>query len=178
MGFDPCNCSLKIWDSNSQNGSSFGSVSVHSFTLSYTLRSMKCDSRASLLARTLASSCLGHKPKARVATITTSTSRRSLICISTQCLSIKHGTRLAFLSISCANFAMGWRWHSQTRHRFNQIFPFWNGKRMTITHPWPLWPWRKYSSVSRWSDSNLVSMERHPSMRYNNKRHFLALGVS
>jgi hypothetical protein len=29
---------------------------------------MKCDSRASLLARTFASPCLGHKPKARVVT--------------------------------------------------------------------------------------------------------------
>jgi hypothetical protein len=28
MGFDPCNCILKIQDSNSQNGSSFGSMEV------------------------------------------------------------------------------------------------------------------------------------------------------
>ncbi len=34
------------WDSNSQSGSSFGSVKVYSLTLSYTPRSMKCDSRA------------------------------------------------------------------------------------------------------------------------------------
>jgi hypothetical protein len=37
MGFDPCDCVLKIlesiWDSNSQNGSSLGSVKVHSLTL-------------------------------------------------------------------------------------------------------------------------------------------------
>jgi hypothetical protein len=37
MGFDPCNCALKIresiWDSNSHNGSSLGSVKVHSLTL-------------------------------------------------------------------------------------------------------------------------------------------------
>ncbi len=37
MGFDPCNCILKIresiWDSNSHNGSSLRSVRVHSFTL-------------------------------------------------------------------------------------------------------------------------------------------------
>jgi hypothetical protein len=35
--FDPCNCALKIWesfrDSNSQHGSSLGSVRVHSLTL-------------------------------------------------------------------------------------------------------------------------------------------------
>ncbi len=37
MGFDPCNHALKIqesiWDSNSHNGSSLGSVRVHSLTL-------------------------------------------------------------------------------------------------------------------------------------------------
>jgi hypothetical protein len=37
MGFHPCNCVLKIresiWDYNSYNGSSFGSVGVHSLTL-------------------------------------------------------------------------------------------------------------------------------------------------
>jgi hypothetical protein len=37
MGFDPCNCALRIrdsiWDSNSQHGSSLGSVRVHSLTL-------------------------------------------------------------------------------------------------------------------------------------------------
>jgi len=31
---------------------------------------MKCDSQASLLARTFASTCLGHKPKTKVATTT------------------------------------------------------------------------------------------------------------
>jgi hypothetical protein len=33
MGFDPCNCALKIWESNSHNGSSLRSVRVHSLTL-------------------------------------------------------------------------------------------------------------------------------------------------
>ncbi len=37
MGFDPCNCALKIresiWDSNSHSGSSLGRVKVHSLTL-------------------------------------------------------------------------------------------------------------------------------------------------
>jgi hypothetical protein len=33
MGFDPCNCALKVWESNSQHGSSLGSVRVHSLTL-------------------------------------------------------------------------------------------------------------------------------------------------
>jgi hypothetical protein len=72
LSFDPCNYSLKIWesiwDSNSQDESSLGSVRVHSLTFFCTIGSMKCDSRASLLAHTLASPCLGHEPKARVAT--------------------------------------------------------------------------------------------------------------
>jgi hypothetical protein len=73
MGFDPWNHLLKIRDSigtlNSQNGSSFGSVRVHSLTLFCTLGSMKCDSRASFLACNLANPCLGREPKARVATM-------------------------------------------------------------------------------------------------------------
>jgi len=55
-------------DSNSQNGSSLGSVRVHSLTLSYTPGSMRCGSWASLLAFTLASPCFGHEPKAKVTT--------------------------------------------------------------------------------------------------------------
>jgi hypothetical protein len=54
--------------SNSQSGSSLGSVKVHSFTLSYIPKNMRCDSQASFLARTLANLCLGRDPKARVAT--------------------------------------------------------------------------------------------------------------
>jgi hypothetical protein len=69
MGSNPYNCALKTQDSNSQNGSSFGSVKVHSLTLFCTLESMRCDSQASLLARNLASPCLGHEPKARVTTL-------------------------------------------------------------------------------------------------------------
>jgi len=42
---------------------------VHSVALSYTFGSMKCDSRASFLARTFASPCLGHEPKAKVMTL-------------------------------------------------------------------------------------------------------------
>jgi hypothetical protein len=44
-------------------------VRVHSFALSYILGSMRCDSRDSLLARTLASLCHGRKPKVKVAII-------------------------------------------------------------------------------------------------------------
>jgi hypothetical protein len=54
--------------SNSQSGSSLGSVGVHSLTLSHTLGSMKCDSWASFLTRTFASPCLGREPKAKVVT--------------------------------------------------------------------------------------------------------------
>jgi hypothetical protein len=91
MSFDPCNCALKIresiWDSNSQHGSSLGSVKVHSLTFFALLRackvifgspfwpqpcnplpwlqlciprSMWSDSRVSLLARNLATPCLGR----------------------------------------------------------------------------------------------------------------------
>jgi len=45
-------------DFNFQSGSSFGSVRVHSLTLSCTPESMKCDSRVSYLARTFASLAL------------------------------------------------------------------------------------------------------------------------
>jgi hypothetical protein len=38
------------WDSNSLNGSPLGSVKVHSFTLFCAPKSMRCDSRTSLLA--------------------------------------------------------------------------------------------------------------------------------
>ncbi len=64
-------------DSNSQSGNSLGSVRVPSRTLSYTPKNMRCDSWVALLARTLASLCLGCKLKARVATsMTTSMSQR------------------------------------------------------------------------------------------------------
>jgi len=43
-------------------------VEVHSLTLSYTPGSMRCDSRASLLAHTFASPYFHREPKARVAT--------------------------------------------------------------------------------------------------------------
>jgi hypothetical protein len=42
-------------------------VGVHSFTLSYTPESTKCDLWDSPLAYTFTSPCLGHKLKARVA---------------------------------------------------------------------------------------------------------------
>jgi hypothetical protein len=70
--FDPCNGALKIqesfWDSNSQHGSSLGSVRVDSLTLSHIPGSMWCDSRASSWPAPLQPHCLGREPKARVAT--------------------------------------------------------------------------------------------------------------
>jgi hypothetical protein len=39
-------------NSNSQSGNPLGNVWVHSLTLSYTPKSVKCDSQASFLART------------------------------------------------------------------------------------------------------------------------------
>jgi hypothetical protein len=73
MGFDIYNCFLKIQESIGtvipKIGAPFGSVKVHSFTLSYIPGSMKCDSWASLLSRTFVNLSLSHKPKARVATL-------------------------------------------------------------------------------------------------------------
>jgi hypothetical protein len=72
MSFDPYNCFQKIWESigtpTLKVGAHLGVVWVHSLTPFYTPGSMKCDSQASLLARTFASPYLGHAPKARVAT--------------------------------------------------------------------------------------------------------------
>jgi hypothetical protein len=66
MGFDPCNHSLKIWESTETPTPNMevhlGSVSVHFHTLPR--------SRVFLLARALVSPCLGRDPKARVATCT------------------------------------------------------------------------------------------------------------
>jgi hypothetical protein len=56
------------WNSNSQNKSSLGSVKIHSLTFFCTPGSTRCDSQASLLVHHLANPCLGHEPKARVAT--------------------------------------------------------------------------------------------------------------
>ncbi len=56
-------------DSNSQSGNSLENVKVHSLTFFCTPRGMKCDSCASLLARTFANPYLGREPKAKVATI-------------------------------------------------------------------------------------------------------------
>jgi hypothetical protein len=70
MGFDPYNHTLKIRESIGtpipKMGVHFGSVKVHSLTLSHTPRSMKCDFWASFLAHTFASPCFSREPKARV----------------------------------------------------------------------------------------------------------------
>jgi len=72
MSFDHCNCLLKIWKSigtpTSQSGGSFGSVAVHSLTLSCTFWEHEMWFLGSLLAHTFASPCFGREPKARVAT--------------------------------------------------------------------------------------------------------------
>ncbi len=72
MIFDPYNCYLKDSgvhrDSNSHSGSSLGNVEVHSLTLPYTFKSMKCDFWASFLAHTFVSPCLSREFKARVVT--------------------------------------------------------------------------------------------------------------
>jgi hypothetical protein len=68
MGFNPCNRSLKIRESTETLTPQVG---THSLTLSCTPRSIRCASRASPLSRTLASPCLGHKSKVKVATCCT-----------------------------------------------------------------------------------------------------------
>ncbi len=72
MNVDFCNCPLKIQESirtsTPKVGAHFG---VWGFipALSYIHGSMKCDSRASFLARIFTSPCFGHEPRAKVATI-------------------------------------------------------------------------------------------------------------
>jgi hypothetical protein len=73
MGFDPCNRALKIWesiwDSNSQHGSSFGSVRVPSLTLFALPGACDVTPGSPSLARNLATLRLGREPKVRVATL-------------------------------------------------------------------------------------------------------------
>jgi hypothetical protein len=73
LSFDPYDRLLKIQESTGtptpKVETPFGSVRVHPLTLSYTPKSMRCDSQASLLACNLASPYLGRKPKARVTTM-------------------------------------------------------------------------------------------------------------
>ncbi len=70
--FDSCNRALKIWesfrDSNSQHGWSLGSVKVHSLTLFALPRACEVTLESSSWPATLQPPCLGHEPKARVAT--------------------------------------------------------------------------------------------------------------
>jgi hypothetical protein len=61
MGFDPCNFPLTIWKS-------IGSVRGHSFTLSCTPGSRRCDSWGSFLTRNLASPYFGRKTMVKVVT--------------------------------------------------------------------------------------------------------------
>jgi hypothetical protein len=67
MGFDPCNRALKIWesiwDSNSHNGSSFGSVRVHSLTLFALLRACDATPEPPSWPITLQPPCLGLQQK-------------------------------------------------------------------------------------------------------------------
>jgi hypothetical protein len=70
MGFDTCNHPLKIQESIGTTTPKMGiHLRVWGFILSLfcTLESMRCDPRVSLLARNLASPCLGREPKVKVA---------------------------------------------------------------------------------------------------------------
>jgi hypothetical protein len=72
IGFFPCNCALKIWesiwDSNSHNGSSLGSVRVHSLTLLALLGACEVTPGPSSWPTTLQPPYLGREPKAKVVT--------------------------------------------------------------------------------------------------------------
>ncbi len=72
MGCDPCNYAMKIresiWDSNSHNGSTLGSVKVHSFTLFALPGACEVTLGPPSWPITLQPPCLGCEPKARVAT--------------------------------------------------------------------------------------------------------------
>jgi hypothetical protein len=91
---------LKVWESietpTPKNGSSLGSVRVHSLTFSYIFGNMRCDSWASFLAHTLASPCFGHEPKARVVTST------SFDHVSTY-LYLDHNHVIIYNNCCCAN---------------------------------------------------------------------------
>jgi hypothetical protein len=71
MGFDPCNCALKIqesiWDSN--YGSSLGSARVHSLTLFALMGACDVILGPPSWPATLQPPCLGREPKARVVTL-------------------------------------------------------------------------------------------------------------
>jgi hypothetical protein len=93
LNFDPSNCSLKFWESTGTPSPKVGVAlgmwvftPSHSLTFSYTPGNMWCDSRLPLGPQpcnafaltpglpsswltTLQPLCLGHEPKARVATI-------------------------------------------------------------------------------------------------------------
>jgi hypothetical protein len=72
--FDPWNCAMKIqesfWDFNSQHGSSFVSVRVHSLTLFALPGACKVIPESPSWPVTFQPPCFGHEPKARVATYT------------------------------------------------------------------------------------------------------------
>jgi len=71
MGFDPCNCSLKIQESIGTPTPQVGvTLGVWGFILSHSpaLPGVRCVSWASLLSSTLVSPCFGHEPKVKVAT--------------------------------------------------------------------------------------------------------------
>jgi hypothetical protein len=80
-----------LWDSNSQNGNSLGSVKVHSLTFSYTLGNMKCDFQTSLLVPTFASPYFGCEPKIKVVTEKPTMTLESLVKLVSAQLEFKLG---------------------------------------------------------------------------------------
>jgi hypothetical protein len=74
MGFDPCNCSMKIRDSIEtlilKVGAHLGVWGSFPHTLIHSWEH-ECDSQASFLAHTFASPYLDRKPKVNIVTQTT-----------------------------------------------------------------------------------------------------------
>jgi hypothetical protein len=56
-------------------------MQIHSFTVSYTFKNMKCDLWVSFLSHTFASPYFGREPKARVA-------KPSALCLKFTCLNV------------------------------------------------------------------------------------------
>jgi hypothetical protein len=142
-------------DSNSQSESSFGSVRVYSLTLSYTPRIMRCDSWASLLARTFASLCLGREPKVRVATLKLfSTTIYTCIC-GIYCAFMSEGDVETIFSWSLkwlCSFSYIWLWWNLP------IFCNWTWKNRLNCGIVSCWSWGSLSTKGVWGEVKFTSI--------------------
>jgi hypothetical protein len=140
-------------DSISQIGSCLGSVRVHSLTLSYTPRSMWCDSWAFSWPAPLQPLCLGREPKARVATVGMGL---NIIRVFTEEKKIVHPNSWE-IYVTC-------RWmlrRATTCHLYkwfvNKFFLLEKNVKIEWKNlPVPSWPWsNQNSSVREWGNKSL-----------------------